>query len=93
MWVFPQFISELAKTVLSYRVTADQKNDRKEGKLTTYCKAVSYLSEKYATEPVIVEAEAGIKASSSLRVSPPFASLRLFGRKHLDLIWYTINQG
>lgn len=61
MWLFCHFIKEPTKASIVRRVGGLFEDDaHKEGKLKRYYQAVNYLLETYATDDVIVEAEAEI---------------------------------
>lgn len=66
MLLFANFIVEPTKAALPHRVTADKKNHQQDRKLTTYCQALTYLLEMYATGNVIAVAKAEIKSFKQL---------------------------
>lgn len=59
MKIFQQFTKDQGNTVVAHRMCATKKDDhQRNGELTTCCQVVRYLLVAYATEDVIVEAEA-----------------------------------
>lgn len=61
MWPFPNFLNEVAKTALSYRMsTTENSNPHEIDELPTHCLVVNYLLKTYGTNNVFAEAEADI---------------------------------